>query len=301
MAGGGAGETPGFDGVDGGFGLELGVRVFSTKELREIDRLATEEFGLPSVALMEHAATQLSEATARVLTIFEQRRVVVVCGPGRNGGDGLAAARHLDAIGCDVHVVVMGPVGAISGDTAVQLNACLKAGISLVEVTGAMTQGELDAAVLGVEEAALDSEEGVEGPGALVDAIFGTGLSRAPEGLARELIERINGLGAGGVTVIAADVPSGLRADTGEPFEACVRADLTVTFAGLKRGFLELRAQPWLGEVMVAPIGAPRALVERFGEAMEPDWPDRFGREPEEEGEGPLDPPKGSGRAASRS
>ncbi len=300
--GGDAGEIPGFDGGEGGgFGLELGVRVFATKELREIDRLATEEFGLPSLVLMEHAATQLSEAAARVLSIFEQSRVVVVCGPGSNGGDGLAAARHLDAIGCDVHVVVMGPAGSIGGDTAVQLNACLKAGLSVVEVTEGMTEGELDAAVLGVDEDELESEEGVDGPGVLIDALFGTGLSRAPEGLARELIERINGLGAGGVSVIAADIPSGLQADTGEPFEACVRADLTVTFAGLKRGFLELKAQPWLGEVVVGSIGAPRVLLERFGEAMEPDWPDRFGREPGDDEPAPMDPPEGSGRAASRS
>ena len=99
-------------------------------------------------------------------------------------------------------------------------------------------------------------------PDVVVDAIFGTGLDRAVGGAAAGWIEWINGQDQ---PVLAVDVPSGLDCDTGAPLGYAVRADRTVTFVGLKRGFLEPAAQPYIGEVVVVDIGAPIELYERLG------------------------------------
>ena len=265
--GGGPGDGPGdgYDpGMDAGFGLGNGVRVFSRSDAAAIDRACAEEFGLPTLVLMEHASSQLTEATVRLLSILGGSTVLVVCGPGQNGGDGLASARQLDAMDIEVAVVLAGSSDAVKGDAAVQLSACTLAGVEVIEIDDA---------------GAIDEVLGDAEPAVVIDALFGTGLSRAPEGVAAALIDRINEMGAEGATIVSADVPSGMDCDSGGAVGACVRADLTVTFAGLKRGFLELGAQEWLGEVVVAPIGAPGVVLRRFGEAAEAGWADRFGRE----------------------
>jgi len=276
---------------DGGFGVTAGVRVYSTDELRGIDRLCAEAFGLPTLVLMEHASSQLSEAAMRLLSIFNGSSALIVCGPGNNGGDGLASARHLDAMGVDVGVVLSAPGEAFTGDAAIQLEACRKAELPIVELAADDGAEQVDSAIQ-----ALFSEVR---PTVVIDALFGTGLSRAPEGAAAALIGALNALSGSGATVVSADVPSGLIADTGETPGVCVNADLTVTFAGLKRGFLALAAQPYLGEVVVAPIGAPGVLLERFGEAVEPDWADRFARDIESDEPSPVTAPAHGSRGAS--
>jgi NAD(P)H-hydrate epimerase len=100
------------------------------------------------------------------------------------------------------------------------------------------------------------------GIGLIVDAIFGTGLDREATGDAARIIEWMNGSKR---PILAADVPSGMDCNTGRPLGACVRASRTVTFVGLKPGFLVPDAQKLLGEVVVGDIGAPRELIERFG------------------------------------
>ncbi|MEM7755889.1 MAG: NAD(P)H-hydrate epimerase [Planctomycetota bacterium] len=268
------------DGFEGGFGLTHGVRVYSRDELREIDRACVEEFGLSTLVLMEHAASQLSEAAVRLLSIFDGSSVLVACGPGNNGGDGLAAARHLDAMGFDVVVLLAGPGSALEGDAAVQFEVCQKAQIAMVELDPEDGPEQVHGVIASVFEG--------ERPAVAVDAVFGTGLSREPTGVSAALIAALSGLGAAGSAVVAADLPSGMDADTGAALGACVAADLTVSFAGLKRGFLTLGAQAFLGEVVVAPIGAPGVVLERFGEAIEPDWAERFARDSGKDG-GPLD------------
>jgi NAD(P)H-hydrate epimerase len=99
----------------------------------------------------------------------------------------------------------------------------------------------------------------------IIDAIFGTGLDRDVSGLAADTIRWIN---SSGVPVLAADVPSGMDCETGKPLGVCVKAAATVTFVGLKSGFLQPHAQEWLGEVIVADIGAPRELIDRLGRCV---------------------------------
>lgn len=218
------------------------------------------EFGIPGVVLMENAARQLAEITLEQVDHIadEPPRVLVVCGTGNNGGDGFAAARHLQNAGCDVTLFALG-VPRAGTDAAINHAICRSMKIRLLTDLRRLDDAPFDL---------------------IVDAVFGTGLDREVEGAARDAIQWINTQAA---PVVAADVPSGLNADTGEPMGLAVRADLTVTFVGVKTGMLELSAQPWVGDLVVADIGAPIELYHRFGDEMQmppPDDRDSSRREP---------------------
>ncbi|MBC7833956.1 MAG: NAD(P)H-hydrate epimerase [Phycisphaerales bacterium] len=256
--------------------------VFSRAAVREVDRLATSEYGLPSMVLMENAALGLVSAVAEVTAHHDDPGVLICCGGGSNGGDGLAAARHLHNEGYRVGVLMVGPASSYKGDAATQLAIVRKMGIHLRSADEANPERTL---------AELASELG--GPGVLVDALIGTGLDRPIKGPMAALIDAINNIkkaSRDGCKVVSADLPSGLDADSGRPLgtgvSGAVRADLTVTFVGLKKGFTAFEAQEFLGEVVVWGIGAPVELTRRLGEPMETteypgdvgadqeDWPD---------------------------
>ncbi len=222
------------------------VLVFSRAAVREVDRLAAEQYGIPSIVLMENAGLHLAEV-ALDLSEEEPPRVLVVCGPGNNGGDGLCAARHLHNEGAVVQVVR--PDLPARGDCAVHL--------AIVQAMG------LPVTVSDGSSPLLPA--GGPRPDLVIDALLGTGLERPVDGPIAALIRAINALGDAGATVIAADLPSGLDCDRGVPLGDAVRATTTVSFVGLKAGFLKLSAQEYIGDVVVADIGAPRELVERLG------------------------------------
>ncbi len=231
--------------------------VFSRAAVREVDRLATQEFGLPSIVLMENAAIHCADVALDLLEEQEEQRALVVCGPGNNGGDGLAVARHLSNQGVHCAIVLSAARDAYTGDGATNLRVAEKMGI---EVT-AVDPPDAAASVRAVLRR--------QGPPSLViDALLGTGLDRPVREPLTSLIGAINELGKAGTPVLAVDLPSGLDCDSGEPLGAAVRATVTVTFVGLKQGFLALEAQPYVGDVVVADIGVPRALVERLGRPL---------------------------------
>ncbi len=241
------------------------VFVFSREAVREVDRRAVEEFGIPSIVLMENAAIHLADAVLNVLEDEDQEdgAVLIVAGTGNNGGDGLAAARHLANAGVPVHIVLAGAPEKARGDAATNLRIVQAMALPLTVVD------EADAA------GSLARVAGKVSPAVLVDALFGTGLTGPVRGAAGALIAAINRIRADGVTVIAADLPSGLDAETGEALAetddggpGAVQADVTVTFVGLKRGFLTLAAQGHVGDIMVADIGAPVELVASLGEEL---------------------------------
>jgi NAD(P)H-hydrate epimerase len=166
---------------------------------------------------------------ARELLGARRGPVVCVCGPGGNGGDGLVVARHLAVDAVPVRVVQLEPARA--PDAVVQEAICRAMGLPSVSLLDALPGAAL-----------------------VVDGIYGTGLTRAPEGAAREAIDAIT---AAAVPVLALDLPSGLDCDTGEPLGACIRAGVTATFAAPKLGFSNPRSRAWTGEVRVVGIGAP--------------------------------------------
>jgi NAD(P)H-hydrate epimerase len=190
---------------------------------------------------MENAARGAAEAAIR-LHQEAAGRVVCVAGPGNNGGDALAVARHLAIAGIPVGVAILdGRSGSPpTGDAGVQLSIVEAMQLPLRHLSGASAGPDL-ARMLA--EAAL-----------VVDGLFGTGLDRALEGAAADCVAAING---SGVPILSLDVPSGLDCDSGRPLGPCVRATRTVTFVAPKLGFAEPSSREWTGDVVVAGIGAP--------------------------------------------
>lgn len=192
----------------------------SSSQVKEIDRLCEERFGIPTGWLMEAAGWQIARC------IVEP--AVVVCGVGNNAGDGLAAARHLHRWGRLVAVCCV-DAARLRGQAAAERDALSKIGVEISS------------------EPRLDAE-------LIVDAIFGTGLSRPPEGRFAQWIEAMN---TSGKRIVSVDVPSGLDAETGIAYSPTVRADVTVTLGLPKRGLS--------GEVIVVDIGIPTEVYAALG------------------------------------
>lgn len=201
----------------------------SSAQVKAVDALAAERFGIPVGWLMEAAGWQVAR--------FCEAPATVVCGAGNNAGDGLAAARHLHRWGRLANVCCLAP-DRLKGAAAAELEALQRCGVEVA------TDLALGAAPL------------------VVDAIFGTGLSRAPEGRFAEWIEAINGAGR---RVVAIDVPSGLDADSGLAYAPAVRADLTVTLGLPKPGLYVADGPELSGELWVADIGVPSEAFQALG------------------------------------
>src|SRR5258708_10615411 len=219
------------------------MKILTSQQRKSIDRRATERFAVPSLVLMENAAIAVVDA------IFEHyadcERVAVVCGPGANGCVGLAVARHLGNSGVVAHVFIVGDRGAMTGDALTTLTICERLAIPMDDVTD--PESLADALVH-----AADSD-------VVVDALLGTGLSGAPSGLYAEAIRMMNDLS---LPIVAVDLPSGANASSGEPFDPCVHAAVTVTFAAPKLCHVFEPAALACGEVIVADISIPHAALE---------------------------------------
>lgn len=218
----------------------------SRVQARAIDRIAADEFHMPTIVLMEHAARALADAVVETCRRLDTPHVLIAVGPGNNGGDGLAAARLIHNAGLDPLIAMLAPPTA--GDALAQWR--------IVQA--------MDLRVMAWREA-VASDMLAHSPVVVLDAIFGTGLSRPPEGEAASLIELINTLHDASPLnyVIAADIPSGLDADTGEPLGLAVTADHTITFAAPKLGFTNPDSARYTGRVSVADIGIPTAILDR--------------------------------------
>lgn len=222
--------------------------VFTAEEMRRLDRRAVATLGIPGATLMENAGRGAAEAIVEFMAARGRRairgaRVAILCGKGGNGGDGFVVARWLRRRGARVSVLLLAPAGEIAGDAARKLHELRRSGVRPEPVE--------DDASLGPRLAGADL---------IVDAILGTGARGAPIPLVAGVIERIN---ASGRPVVALDIPSGLPADGEAPVGPAVRATLTVTFAGLKRGLVMGPGADLAGTVRVAPIGIPQDEVAR--------------------------------------
>ncbi|HZO36884.1 MAG TPA: NAD(P)H-hydrate dehydratase [Solirubrobacteraceae bacterium] len=200
--------------------------------MRDIDRWAGEQGGISSLELMERAGRGLADAVARAAP---KGPIAIVCGGGNNGGDGLVAARLLLAASRDVHLMLLSSADELTGDPAVNLRRLLEAGGATIVVPFG-TELLRDAA-------------------AIVDCVLGTGFSGVPRAAARAAIDAINAAPA--AAVIAADVPSGVDASTGEVPVVAVRATATVTFAAAKPGLWIHPGKGHAGQVEVLDIGIP--------------------------------------------
>ncbi len=225
------------------------MRILTADEMRELDRAVIERLGLPGLVLMENAALGVVEAISRHYPRAES--AAVFCGPGNNGGDGLAVARHLATRGYAVEVFVATGGRPYAGDAAVQLAVCRRLGITLHEPPPAAGAGE-EAALAHCLAAAARHD-------LVVDALFGTGLSRPLDGFFARLVE---GLDEVPRPRVAVDIPSGLAGSRAEPIGPHLHADLTVTFAAPKVAHVFPPAAAAVGELVVADLGYPPRLVE---------------------------------------
>ncbi|HVS00082.1 MAG TPA: NAD(P)H-hydrate dehydratase [Thermoanaerobaculia bacterium] len=226
------------------------MRILSAEAMRAVDRHAIEELGVPGMVLMENAALGVVEAIGEVYG--EARSAAVFCGPGNNGGDGLAVARLLTVRGYDVRIFLVRPAdkpAGLTGDAGTQLAIVRKLDLPLQEVG----PGDDLAPVLA---AARDSD-------VIVDALFGTGLGRPLEGVFAALVEGLNGLP---VPRVAVDLPSGLNGSRSDVFGPHVRAHLTVTFAAPKVAHVFPPASEAVGELVVTDLGVPQDLVDDAAE-----------------------------------
>jgi NAD(P)H-hydrate epimerase len=213
------------------------------------DRRA-QALGVTEERLMEHAGTAVA-AAVRALAVdtgrWDAGPIVIMCGPGNNGGDGYVAARRLALTGARVVVAVVAtearPRNAASARNWDRI--ARDPGITKVQIPTAR-----DVAVLG---------HGLEGAAVIVDALLGTGVSGPLRDPIRSAVELVNRTRAGGVAVVAVDTPTAVDLSSGEPSDPAVRADLTVTFHRPKTGLLTRRGAAHAGKVLVAPIGIPPA------------------------------------------
>lgn len=225
-------------------------KVVTARQMGDFDHRAVEEFGVPSLDLMENAGRHVFEVANSMLR--GQGKAVVVAGRGNNGGDGLVAARLLHETGVDVSVFLLSDPSNIRGDAKVNLDRLLK----FVPVRSIDSVSELDTPL---KEAQL-----------IIDAIFGTGLKGEVTGLAADAIRAVN---SSGKPVVAVDLPSGLDADTGRIWGVCVKADCTITFALPKIGLLTYPGAAFVGRLEVVDIGIPEVLCSEVNvEVPERQW-----------------------------
>lgn len=233
----------------------------SVANCRLLDQRAANEFGIPSIVLMENAAIALCTHALHMLKTSRNQSILIACGPGNNAGDGFALARHLHNQSLSPTIIMTAPRSAITGDAKINLDIITKMGITIIAA---------DEYLQAQNNQNTNSTPPLI-PGLIIDALFGTGLTRPITGTPADLINHINTQRSQGALVLAVDVPSGLNAQTGSPIgDAVITADRTVTFAALKEGYRSIEAQPYLGETHTANIGLPISLLESLGTPVHP-------------------------------
>ena len=224
------------------------MKILTAAEMREVDRLTTKRYGVPSLTLMENAGKSVADFIASRFPDFKRRRIIVLCGKGNNGGDGFVAARHLLKMGAKVQAYLVGDPREVKGDAATNLNRWKKAGGKLLVDRPGRPTVPLEFA----------------GDALVIDALLGTGLRGPVEGRLAEVIANVNHHKPG-CEIVAVDIPSGMQADTGGILGPVVVVDYTITFTAPKPGLLLGASAQHVGELLVRPIGSPLELIEETG------------------------------------
>lgn len=208
------------------------MKVLTAKEMAEIDSLTIEKYGIPSLVLMERAALSVAKHVTA-------KNLIILAGPGNNGGDGVAVGRILKNKNLNIKIFQLFTNEKLSNDCKKQLEIAEKYGVPILNRYP--TEKEL-----------LEAE-------VIVDAIFGTGLKKKIEGDLAKLVNLVNSLSR---TVVAVDIPSGVSSDSGEVLGTAVKAAITVTFGVPKRGHILFPGRDFVGKLFVEDIGFPKELTE---------------------------------------
>jgi len=222
------------------------VKILTAAQMQRIDRLTTEQCGVPSLTLMENAGRGVVDFLSERFAPLSQQRITILCGRGNNGGDGFVVARLLRNIGLSPHVVLLGNPASLKGDAAMNYDR--------LAALGATQVVEDVAAWHRARQAIADST-------LVIDAILGTGLSKPLEGFLLEVVRDLN-TGFSQAHIVAVDLPTGISSDTGELVGECMKAEASVTFTSPKMGHVFPPACEYVGEWTVKPIGSPPDLLE---------------------------------------
>ena len=225
------------------------VRPLSRTEVRGLDARAAQQYGLPTIALMENAGSGAASWLRQRFGLTESTRILALCGPGNNGGDGGVVIRRLDAWGFrEARALWLADPERLTGDAATQFQVLAESGLNERAAT------EFDPDWLRERLSAVDW---------IIDGLLGTGLTRPVAGPMQIMIEAAN---ESGKPILALDLPSGLDCDAGVPLGTAIVAKATATFVAWKQGFLLPSARPYLGEVETIEIGLPGALLREFAQ-----------------------------------
>jgi len=214
----------------------------TASESRQLDQLA-EQAGVPSIVLMENAALRLAEVVQQHFELDPPKRIVVVCGKGNNGGDGLALARHLHNIGFSVQAFLLADPNELKGDAAINFRAATQLGVPVQPLP---SPEDLCHLIEPLRRADL-----------VVDALLGTGIVGEVRGISADAIPLLN---EHACRILSVDVPSGINSDTGEVCGVAVRADATVTLGAIKLGLMLFPAADYVGDLFVGSLGVPETL-----------------------------------------
>ena len=217
-----------------------GLAFLTSEEMRRIDDVATKDFGVDVLSLMENAGLQTALQARRMLGgEVIAKSVVCLVGKGNNGGDGLAAARHLHDWGASVQIALGAPRREFREIPAKQLTTVEKLGLPVTEGATDLRRSEL-----------------------IVDALLGYNSTGDPRGAVADLIRLAN---LSGATILALDIPSGLDPTSGVPNKPCIAAKATITLGFPKMGFLNPDSRSSVGELYLCDISLPREVYSRHG------------------------------------
>jgi len=222
------------------------MKVCSGKEMKQIDETAIHKIGIPGIVLMENAVLAVVNEIKKDLQNIPKANVVIFCGQGNNGGDGLGVARHLHNCGMDVTIIFIGDPLLLKDDARTNYNIAEKLQIPKIILN---------------KDALIDDQIAtlIEKSDLIVDAIFGTGLSKPVSGIFNDLIDLINFYGK---YILAIDIPSGIDSETGAIMGNAVKAHKTVTLALPKIGLYVYPGTEYVGELVIADIGIPKEVID---------------------------------------
>lgn len=220
------------------------MKVVTTAEIREIDQRAIEDYGIPSVVLMENAGSEATRQIESIMGNLYNKKIAVFAGKGNNGGDGYVVARYLYNQGAKVKIFLIGSKTDVTGDALINLQIITHMGIDVIEVAN---DGDWDKVKIAMTFTDC-----------LVDALVGTGFTGQLCGNMAQVVESINKTNK---VVIAIDIPSGVDGDTGQIRGVAIKAHHTITFSLPKQGLLLYPGASYAGDVSVTDIGIPRTLL----------------------------------------
>lgn len=221
------------------------MKLIKAAEMQEVDRRATDEYGIPSLLLMENAGIRTAEMAGEILTTFADKKVIILAGRGNNGGDGLVAARHLHVSGAKPITFIMGEVEQLSTDSLINYNILHKMTDLIYPL---LNQTDREKLILELLDADL-----------IIDAIYGIGFKGSLGAFEAEIVKLIN---RSRLPVLAVDIPSGVEADTGKVSGEAVKAAATITFALPKIGLVLEPGKNYAGQLKIADISIPSALLQ---------------------------------------